>query len=89
LSAGEKEGRASVAGFLLGIVVMLPALVLACVKLTDEQKATIARDQIEMNVCAAEAHDAKESDAGAAKAWAVFDDCMTRKGFYDGGRDAR
>ncbi len=62
---------------------------LGCAQLTPADKAQIAKDQIELSVCATEAHIAKLSDAGAAKAWAIFDDCMVRKGFYDGGKDAR
>lgn len=63
----------------------------ACSPLTPADKAQIAKDQIELGVCATEAHIEKDADAAShnAKAWAVFDDCMTRKGFKDGGSDAR
>ncbi len=57
----------------------------ACAALSPSERASLAHDQIELGVCAAEAHDAKENDAGAVKAWAVFDDCMVRKGFYEAG----
>ncbi len=61
----------------------------ACATLSPASKEQIAKDQIELGVCAAEAHVCKMNVAVPAKCWAVFDDCMTRKGFYDGGADAR
>lgn len=59
-----------------------------CTTLTPADKANIAKDQVELSVCAAEAHFAKLADGGVA-GWSAFDACMTRKGFYDGGPDAR
>lgn len=78
----------------LGVLLFVGALniadhAVACATLTPADKASIAKDQVELSLCASAAHAAKEEDAGAAKAWAVFDACMVRKGFYDGGADAR
>ena len=60
-----------------------------CTILSPADKTSIAMDQIELGLCATEAHDCKLDKGSPAKCWAVFDDCMTRKGFYDGGADAR
>lgn len=79
--------------FALGVFASLVGLVcvlMACVRLSDAQQAQIAKDQVELSLCVAEGTAAKEEDAGAARAWAVFDDCMVRHGFYDAGaHDAR
>ncbi len=72
------------------LFVMLVVVAAGCATLTPQDKASIAKDQVELGLCAAEAHMDKQSDGGPnAKAWATFDDCMTRHGFYDGGSDAR
>ena len=83
-------GRAaqSSASFVLGVIVCIPAMVIACVRLSDAQQSKIARDQFDLSVCVAEGMAAKAVDAGAAEAWGVFDACMVRYGFYDAGRDA-
>lgn len=71
-----------------GVLLLLGAggTLASCAKLTPAQEAVVARDQIELGLCATEAHLDKSEDGGSnAKAWTTFDDCMCRKGFYEGG----
>jgi hypothetical protein len=75
--------------FLFGVALMVAHCLQGCTKLSPEAKAQIAKDQIELSVCAYDAHACKLDDAGPARCWAVFDACMVRHGFYDGGTDAR
>lgn len=76
-----------VAGVPGGAIVALEA---CSPSLTPAQQQQAARDQVELGVCATEAHLEKRPDASDnAAAWAAFDGCMVRKGFYDGGADAR
>lgn len=73
------------------IAIICIALVAACATLTPEDKAQIAHDQIDLGVCAGEAHFEKHPDAAVPQreGWAAFDKCMVAHGFYDGGSDAR
>jgi hypothetical protein len=74
-------------GFVFTLAIF--GLEVSCATLSPADKVQIAKDQIELSVCAVEAHDCKLDDAGSVKCWAVFDACMVRKGFYDVGSDAR
>lgn len=67
---------------------VLPAFV-ACVALTAEDKAQIARDTIKIGMCEFEARMCKEraGDAVAATCWPVYDACLVRHDLVDAGRE--
>jgi hypothetical protein len=66
-------------------------LVAACGALTPAEQVQVAKNQVDLGVCAAEAHFCKRAsapDASLAPCWAEFDACMVAHGFQDGGPDA-
>lgn len=72
--------------YLIAFALFVLPITAACMQLSAEDKASVARDAVKLSVCNAQAHLCKLADGGPAACWQEYDDCIARTGLKDGGR---